>query len=168
MNTIISRKEASAQGLKRYFTGRPCKYGHIAERDTGAGRCFQCVSNWNSSTYQANPEKGRARTAKWRKENPERNRQSHLDQYLKHRGRYITKALIRRKRIQAGVFPHEKEAIRLFYQNCPEGYHVDHEIPLNHPLVCGLHCVANLQYLPAKENLAKSNHWSPDWNTILQ
>jgi len=32
---IISRKEAKALGLTRYFTGKPCKHGYIAERDTG-------------------------------------------------------------------------------------------------------------------------------------
>lgn len=47
-----------------------------------------------------------------------------------------------------------------FYKNCPEGHHVDHEIPLSHPLVCGLHCLANLQYLTAEENLAKGNSFS--------
>ena len=43
---IISRKEAKARGLTRYFTGKPCKHGHIAERDTGAGRCVECNRNW--------------------------------------------------------------------------------------------------------------------------
>ena len=28
---IISHAEAKAQGLKRYFTGKPCKHGHVAE-----------------------------------------------------------------------------------------------------------------------------------------
>jgi hypothetical protein len=34
---IISRKEAKAAGLTRYFTGKPCKRGHVVERrvDTG-------------------------------------------------------------------------------------------------------------------------------------
>lgn len=39
---IISRKEARALGLKRYFTGQPCKYGHITERRVSDCACVQC------------------------------------------------------------------------------------------------------------------------------
>lgn len=39
---------------------------------------------------------------------------------------------------------------------------VDHVVPLLHEIVCGLHCVANLQILPLVENIAKSNNWWPD------
>jgi hypothetical protein len=28
---IITRAEAKARGLKRYFTGKPCKCQHVAE-----------------------------------------------------------------------------------------------------------------------------------------
>lgn len=39
---VSVRKEAKALGLKRYFTGKPCKWGHISERSTSDGQCFGC------------------------------------------------------------------------------------------------------------------------------
>ncbi len=39
---IISRKEAKEQGLKRYFTGKSCKHGHISERWVGSHSCVEC------------------------------------------------------------------------------------------------------------------------------
>ena len=54
----------------------------------------------------------------------------------------------------------EVDEIREFYDNCPEGYHVDHIVPLNGVAARGLHILENLQYLPASENISKGNRQS--------
>lgn len=46
---VISKKEAKAAGLNKYFTGRPCKYGHISERWLQSGKCIQCKTNRDRS-----------------------------------------------------------------------------------------------------------------------
>lgn len=47
-----TRKEAQARGAKFYFTGIPCKYGHIALRKT-KGACTECARvEWQSSNEQ--------------------------------------------------------------------------------------------------------------------
>lgn len=39
---IISKSEAKSKGLKHYYTGVPCKYGHIATRKVSNGDCLEC------------------------------------------------------------------------------------------------------------------------------
>lgn len=39
----ITLAEAIARGLSRYFTGRPCARGHVAERYVPNGGCVECA-----------------------------------------------------------------------------------------------------------------------------
>jgi hypothetical protein len=43
---IISRNEALLAGKSRYFTGVPCRNGHIAERYVNQGQCIGCISKF--------------------------------------------------------------------------------------------------------------------------
>ena len=78
--------------------------------------------------------------------------------YLDNKGYYKDKTN-KRRAIKLRAIPKfaNLEKIKEIYKNCPKGYHVDHIIPLNNPIVCGLHVEWNLQYLSAKDNCSKGN-----------
>lgn len=97
---IISRSEAARKGLTYYFTGKPCKRGHVSERWTSAASCTTCqakrrlenpdkgaasrlkyylankekISKYHASNYQKNKEKIDAANSLYRKKNPEKSR----------------------------------------------------------------------------------------------
>lgn len=57
----------------------------------------------------------------------------------------------------------DRAEIREIYKQAKRtGMHVDHIVPLCHPLVCGLHVEHNLQLLPPGVNYYKSNNHWPD------
>ena len=48
----LPRAQAKAQGLKRYFTGKQCPRGHIADRYTSTGNCTACTEDHNRDPRQ--------------------------------------------------------------------------------------------------------------------
>lgn len=88
---------------------------------------------------------------------------AHIRSYEKNAGaikaRHAVSRLERAKRVVPWT---ETEAIAKYYAECPEGCHVDHELPLCGKYVSGLHVLANLRYLDAKENLQKGNKFIPE------
>lgn len=66
---IITKQEAIAQGLTRYFTGKPCKNGHLDERPVSNGECCRCRAEQSSRYRAENKEKVREYRARYDAEN---------------------------------------------------------------------------------------------------
>ena len=107
-------------------------------------QCKDCAKTLAKNHY--NPELSSKRTKMWNREN---------------RGRknYLTRSREEVVRQRTPLWA-DKEKIENIYQNCPEGHHVDHIVPLQGEKVSGLHVETNLQYLLAEDNLKKSNKGS--------
>ena len=179
-----TRKEAKKLGISHYYTGIPCKYGHIDLRNIRA-ECLICKKiEWKKSNkirlqnpkskaskeagsryYEKNKELVKARANARPKEE--------ISQYKKtykiNNPEYY-KALVsvrRRKHRKATpkwITASQKLAMRELYlqaQNLTkltgERYVVDHIVPLINEAICGLHVPWNLRVITQKENLNKSN-----------
>jgi 5-methylcytosine-specific restriction endonuclease McrA len=78
--------------LKRYFTGKPCSHGHVAERFVAHGQCLECNVQW----AKANPELRQRAFRKWREANREavlakmaRYRKAHPDRAKESARKYV-------------------------------------------------------------------------------
>jgi hypothetical protein len=78
-NIPKTRAEAKAVGAKHYFTGKPCKHGHIALRET-KGACVECRRLEHQASYADRKEyfaeynrseKGTANKRKYYEDNKE-------------------------------------------------------------------------------------------------
>jgi len=69
---IITRAEARAKGLKFYFTGKPCPYGHVETRKTIDRGCMACRSRIDKKSYYKHQDKRIAKSANWNANHPER------------------------------------------------------------------------------------------------
>jgi hypothetical protein len=94
----------------------------------------------------------RAQNEAWKTANPERWRA------LK-RAAYVVRERLLAAQPIAKTYSKQTAAV---YEECPRGLHVDHIVPLNNEIVCGLHVPWNLQYLPPDDNIKKSNRWWPN------
>jgi hypothetical protein len=170
----LSYSEALQQGAKTYFTGKPCKYGHVAERYTKGATCVECVKEKARKRQQTQPEEYRKYQQRYYQENKshvnaqmrkyrENNREQHREYMRRYREENRAAYRESRRRYQARKMQAipawaDKDALYHVYANCPEGMHVDHIFPLQSDWVCGLHVPENLQYLTPEDNMSKGNN----------
>lgn len=182
------RQAARDAGEPHYFTGRPCKYGHISKRNTVDASCIECrlvaKDTWLREHNQktalakrknmspAEREIYLTNQARWRREermrDPERVRERERHHGRLKRQRYPERKLAEVRKRQTAKMQRippwaDLEAVKAFYVNRPDGFEVDHVVPLRGKTVSGLHVIDNLQYLPPAENRTKLNKFDDDW-----
>ena len=75
---ITSWTNAKAQGLKQYFTGIPCKAGHVAARDVSDRSCYLCKLQKAAAWKHQNAEKHAAANRAWAERNNKNVRRTQL------------------------------------------------------------------------------------------
>lgn len=168
---MIQRKEAKALGLTRYFTNKPCKHNHIAERYVQDGSCSMCKNIAYKTYSEHNLESEQSRKKQWMqsfRDSLEDKTEFNKKHYESYKAQYKARARIRQDGCKQAT-PKWVDLVVIYeiYKNCPPGYHVDHIVALkgvtyDNRRVCGLHVPWNLQYLPASVNIRKSNKVSRD------
>lgn len=170
--------EARASGFKRYFTGKPCKNGHVTERITSSRECVGCLPAKNAA-QEAKPDGRRKKaTAAWRAKNSGyQNTQRHLDSCARwyQRNKPVARARLARYRATlkqaAPSWLNEQHQSQiedwytlagLLAEETGVPHHVDHVVPLRGKNVSGLHVPWNMQVLTARENLSKCNKFDQE------
>ena len=169
---IISRKEAKERGLKRYFTGKPCKHGHIAERGVLSG-CLECHRIKLKSQDRSKYKYPLAKKAEY-----QRNKERYINYKKQNQAPlFIRRSLERissnwkggRKKMEKlHGYTFEQLATRIEFQfkdgmgwdNRSE-WHIDHKKPIARFLEQGItdpkivNALSNLQPMWASENRSK-------------
>jgi hypothetical protein len=155
---------------------RPCRKCGGMLRDS-TGHCVPCSREYGRNWRINNPEKEKASKAKYWPKFYASNAQKLRDRTAKHAkdnpAYYAAHASKRRAKIKNAVpswfdeldefVIHEAAALcRLRKKTTGIKWHIDHIVPLQSKIVCGLHIGCNIQVIPAIQNHKKSNLIWPD------
>lgn len=162
-----------------YFTGKPCKQGHISERYVSGRNCVACHEMYQKS----NKSKVNKTNQEWQHRNREQVKKTKREYYLKNKDILVARAIAYQRthpdktNCKSANYRNRKEQrtppwlttehyiqIQQFYSEASARtkrtqvkHQVDHIYPLKGTNSCGLHVPWNLQVITAQENQRKFN-----------
>jgi 5-methylcytosine-specific restriction endonuclease McrA len=145
---IILFKEAKLLGVSRYFTGKPCKRGHVAERFVCSNKCMECRREDKRKWRKEDPAKDRLKCRRWQKLNP--------DKVLAniHKRRARTKGEHSAQDILEIFIAQRRKCALCRVKITMRSKHTDHIVPL---ALGGLNTRSNIQLLCQPCNLKKGS-----------
>ena len=161
---LISRDEARHLSMQFYFTGIPCKRGHVCPRYVSSGICRRCKATrrvWKGAEIGTDEyDQGVALY--------ERRRRAATGlgsiQSKRQRALGTARYQILRARTPPWLTSDERRELKQFGMNKQAGMVTDHRVPLL-PTRCeigGIHTIENMQYLTVKRNCVKANRVEGD------
>ena len=180
---IVKRPDAISDGMKRYFSGVPCKRGHIDQRDVKTCVCIECA-NISRNEYNERFPNARSEAAeKYRKSDKGKAAQRRASKKYRsttsgkissHKGSSASRVLdgIVKKSIakigynQDGFEEHIERQFKdgMTWDNYGDAWEIDHIIPIKWYLDNGetdpsiINALTNLRPLSVEENRAKSGN----------
>ena len=138
-------------------------------KDGYTNKCKECMSEMKKKIYYARHDYYKEQHAEYRASHREERRRNVKQHRLNNLEKYKEYNLRKEKgRQQASVAWADKIKIREIYiesrrisEETGVKHHVDHQIPLTHPLVCGLHVETNLEIITGLKNMKKHNSFTP-------
>lgn len=159
--------------LRAYDKARKVLDSRKAVEKAYRERNKEVIKSRRAGYWGANASRKRAYDMRYRDANAEGIKKRQLAYYDKNKPAYVARVVKRNavKRKACPAWANEffmEEAYDLAARRSAlktgghAKWHVDHIVPLQSPLVCGLHVHNNLRVIPGKENLAKGNRSWPD------
>jgi len=100
---IITRPEAKEKGLSHYYTGKPCKHGHVSNRRTDNGNCLVCARERCSAADYKNYKAG------WYRDNKQQVMAARKKRYSKNKRAILEKQNAYYHRNKEWILKHQSE-----------------------------------------------------------
>ena len=182
---IISREEARAKGLVLFYTGLPCRRGHICERYVSGYTCVMCTKlplykEKVKAHAKKNKEHRDAYLRQWKIENRSKVNEYGCDWARRNPEKHAMRSRLRRARRRnieghhtaeevAELMIKQKHKCVACFVRLKDKYDVDHIIPLTKP--GSTNWISNIQILCVscnrKKNAKDPIRWAQENGRLL-